>query len=96
MGEMIFDAVAMQRYPQVERIAHMHHAGNSAGIVDGAAAVLMGSREAGEAHGFRPRARIRATASIGSEPAIMLTGPALVVEKLLKREGNDACGCESL
>ncbi len=87
MGEMIFDAVASQRYPQVERITHVHHAGNSAGIVDGAAAVLLGSREAGEASGLKPRARVRAMASTGSDPSIMLTGPALVVEKLLRREG---------
>lgn len=87
MGEMIFDAVASQRYPQVERIHHVHHAGNSAGIVDGAAAVLLGSREAGEKAGLTARGRIRAMASIGSDPSIMLTGPALVVEKLLAREG---------
>lgn len=87
MGEMIFDAVALQRYPQVESINHVHHAGNSAGIVDGAAAVLLGSREAGEKAGLKPRGRLRAMASIGSDPSIMLTGPALVVEKLLKRQG---------
>ncbi|MEO7787060.1 MAG: acetyl-CoA C-acetyltransferase [Sphingomicrobium sp.] len=87
MGEMIFDAVASQRYPQVEKINHVHHAGNSAGIVDGAAAVLLGSREAGEAAGLKPRGRVRAMASTGSDPSIMLTGPALVVEKLLRRQG---------
>ena len=86
MGEFAgFDAVATQRYPQVEKINHVHHAGNSSGIVDGAAAVLLGSGDAGEASGLKPRARIRAFASIGSEPAIMLTGPGLVAEKVLKR-----------
>jgi acetyl-CoA C-acetyltransferase len=86
-GEMGFDAVVMQRYPQVERVNHVHHAGNSSGIVDGAAGVLIGTKEAGEAAGLKPRARIRGMASIGSEPSIMLTGPALVTEKLLKRLG---------
>jgi acetyl-CoA C-acetyltransferase len=88
IGEMAgFDAVAQQRYPQVEKLNHVHHAGNSSGIVDGAAAVLLGTREAGSAQGLKPRARIRAFASIGSEPCIMLTGPALVTEKVLKRAG---------
>ncbi len=82
-----FDAVAQQRYPQVEKLNHVHHAGNSSGIVDGAAAVLLGTKEAGKATGLKPRARIRAFASIGSEPCIMLTGPALVAEKVLKRAG---------
>ncbi|MFN0086880.1 MAG: acetyl-CoA C-acetyltransferase [Blastocatellia bacterium] len=82
-----FDSVAIQRYPEVERIDHVHHAGNSSGIVDGAAAVLVGSREMGERLGLRPRARIRAFASIGSEPTIMLTGPAPATEKALKRAG---------
>jgi len=85
IGEMAFDAVAIQRYPQVERIEHVHHAGNSSGIVDGAAGVLIGTREAGAALGLKPRARIRGMASIGSEPSIMLTGPELVTAKLLKR-----------
>jgi acetyl-CoA C-acetyltransferase len=89
-GEFAFDAVAQQRYPEVEQINHVHHAGNSSGIVDGAAAVLMGSKEAGKAAGLKPRARIRAFASIGSEPCIMLTGPALVTEKVLKRAGMTA------
>jgi acetyl-CoA C-acetyltransferase len=80
-----FDAVALQRYPQVEAIRHVHHAGNSSGIVDGAAAVLVGNRRFGSKLGRQPRARVRAFASIGSEPAIMLTGPALVTQKLLKR-----------
>jgi acetyl-CoA C-acetyltransferase len=82
-----FDSVAIQRYPQVEKLNHVHHAGNSSGIVDGAAAVLMGTKEAGEAMRLKPRARVRGFASIGSEPCIMLTGPALVTEKLLKRCG---------
>jgi acetyl-CoA C-acetyltransferase len=86
-GEMGFDAVVTQRYPQVEKINHVHHAGNSSGIVDGAAAVLIGTREMGEAAGLKPRARIRGMASIGSEPSIMLTGPSLVTDKLLKRLG---------
>jgi acetyl-CoA C-acetyltransferase len=86
-GEFAFDAVAQQRYPEVEQINHVHHAGNSSGIVDGAAAVLMGTKEAGRAAGLKPRARIRAFASIGSEPSIMLTGPTYVTEKVLKRAG---------
>ena len=80
-----FDDVAVLRYPDVERINHVHHAGNSSGIVDGAAAVLIGTKEAGERLGLKPRARIRAFASIGSEPSIMLTGPADSTEKVLKR-----------
>ena len=82
-----FDSVALQRYPEVERITHVHHAGNSSGIVDGAAAVLLGSREAGERLGLKPRARIRSFASIGSEPTIMLTGPTPAAEKALKIAG---------
>lgn len=84
-----FDAVILQRYPEVERLAHVHHAGNSSGIVDGAAAVLFGSREMGERLGLRPRARIRAFASIGTEPSIMLTGPSLVTQKVLRRAGME-------
>jgi acetyl-CoA C-acetyltransferase len=80
-----FDAVALQRYPQLEAIRHLHTGGNSSGIVDGAAAVLVGSREFGARASLQPRARIRAFGSIGSEPTIMLTGPAMVTEKLLKR-----------
>jgi acetyl-CoA C-acetyltransferase len=88
MGEMAgFDAVAVQRYPEIESINHVHHAGNSSGIVDGAAAVLIGSKEAGARNGFKPRARIRAFANIGSEPAIMLTGPVDVTHKVLKKAG---------
>jgi acetyl-CoA C-acetyltransferase len=85
-GEKLgFDTVAQLRYPEVEAIHHVHTAGNSSGIVDGAAAVLIGSREFAAASGLKPRARIRAFTSIGSEPTIMLTGPALVTDKLLKR-----------
>ncbi len=87
MGEMAFDAVVTQRYPQVEKINHVHHAGNSSGIVDGAAGVLIGTKEMGEALGLKARGRIKGGASIGSEPSIMLTGPSLVTEKLLKRLG---------
>ncbi|AXK81667.1 acetyl-CoA C-acetyltransferase [Pseudolabrys taiwanensis] len=88
MGEMGgFDAVAIQAYPEVEAINHVHHAGNSSGIVDGAAAVLIGSKEAGARAGLKPRARIKAFANIGSEPAIMLTGPVEVTEKVLKKAG---------
>jgi acetyl-CoA C-acetyltransferase len=86
-GAMGFDAVAIQRYPQVEALNHVHHAGNSSGIVDGAAAVLLGAPEAGKAMGLKPRARIRSYASIGSEPCIMLTAPAEVSRKALKRAG---------
>jgi acetyl-CoA C-acetyltransferase len=82
-----FDAVAIQAHPDVERIIHVHHAGNSSGIVDGAAAVLLGSREAGAKADLKPRARVRAFANIGTEPAIMLTGPIDVTRKVLKRSG---------
>ncbi len=86
MGEMGgFDAVAVQRYPELEDVNHVHHAGNSSGIVDGSAAVLLGSKRGGKAMGLQPRAKIRAFTNIGSEPAIMLTGPVDVTEKLLKR-----------
>ncbi len=88
MGEMAgFDAVAMQRYPEVEAVNHVHTPGNSSGIVDGAAAVLVGSKEAGKRANLKPRARIRAFANIGSEPSIMLTGPIPVTEKVLKKAG---------
>ena len=82
-----FDAVAIQAYPEIEKLNYVHHAGNSSGIVDGAAAVLIGSREAGAKLSLAPRARIRAFANIGSEPAIMLTGPVDVTNKLLARAG---------
>jgi acetyl-CoA C-acetyltransferase len=78
-----FDAVAVQAHPEIEAVNHVHHAGNSSGIVDGAAAVLIGSKEAGAKAGLKPRVRIRAFANIGSEPAIMLTGPVDVTEKVL-------------
>ncbi|WP_444464075.1 acetyl-CoA C-acetyltransferase [Rhodobacter capsulatus] len=89
MGEVMpgFDKVAMLKYPHLERIEHIHHAGNSSGIVDGAAAVLIGSKDFGEAHGLKPRARIRATAKIGTDPTIMLTGPVPVTEKILRDSG---------
>ena len=81
------DNVAIQRYPDVEKINFVHHAGNSSGIVDGAAAVLIGTKEMGEKLGLKPRARIRSMASIGSEPTIMLTGPAPSARKALKKAG---------
>jgi acetyl-CoA C-acetyltransferase len=87
MGQMAFDDVVKQRYPEVEKINHVHHAGNSSGIVDGASAVLIGNKVTGDAAGLKPRARIKGFASIGSEPSIMLTGPSLVTEKLLKKLG---------
>ena len=88
IGEMGgFDAVAVQDYPEVESVIHVHHAGNSSGIVDGAAAVLIGSKEAGTKAGLKPRAKIRAFANIGSEPGIMLTGPVDVTKKVLERSG---------
>jgi acetyl-CoA C-acetyltransferase len=80
-----FDAVALQKYPGVESIRHVHTGGNSSGIVDGSAAVLVGSRKMARKLGIKPRARIRAFASIGSEPTIMLTGPAAASRKVLKR-----------
>jgi acetyl-CoA C-acetyltransferase len=82
-----FDAVAIQAHPDVEYINHVHHAGNSSGIVDGAAAVLVGNARAGNRAGLKPRAKIRAFANIGSEPALMLTGPVDVTEKVLKKSG---------
>ena len=84
---MGFDAVAISRYPQVERINHVHHAGNSSGIVDGAAAVLIGSEQAGKTHGFTPRARIVAAALSGADPTIMLTGPMPAARKALAKAG---------
>jgi acetyl-CoA C-acetyltransferase len=88
MGEMAgFDAVAVQRYPEVEAVNHVHTPGNSSGIVDGAAAVLIGSKAAGKAAALKPRARIRQFANVGSEPSIMLTGPIPVTEKVLKKAG---------
>ena len=82
-----FDGVAIQKYPEVERISHIHTPGNSSGIVDGAAAVLIGTKEAGEKAGLKPRARIKSFASIGSEPTIMLTGPSFAAERALAKAG---------
>jgi acetyl-CoA C-acetyltransferase len=89
MGEVMpgFDRIALMKYPHLERIEHIHHAGNSSGIVDGAAAVLVGNRAFGEKYGLTPRARIRATAKIGTDPTIMLTGPVPVTEKILRESG---------
>lgn len=89
MGEVMpgFDRVALMKYPHLERIEHIHHAGNSSGIVDGAAAVLLGNADFGKALGLVPRARIRATARIGTDPTIMLTGPVPVTERVLKQAG---------
>jgi len=87
MGTMGFDAVINQRYPEVERVNHVHTPGNSSGIVDGSAGVLIGTKEMGEALGLKPRAKILGGASIGSEPSIMLTGPEPVTRKLLNRLG---------
>jgi acetyl-CoA C-acetyltransferase len=82
-----FDAVAIQSHPEIEKLNYVHHAGNSSGIVDGAAAVLLGNAEAGKKAGLKPRAKIRAFANIGSEPAMMLTGPVDVTKKVLERSG---------
>jgi acetyl-CoA C-acetyltransferase len=92
MGEGMpgFDKVALMKYPHLERINHIHHAGNSSGIVDGSAAILIGDAEFGRAHGLKPRARIRATAKIGTDPTIMLTGPVPVTEKILREAGLTA------
>ena len=89
MGESVpgFDKIALMKYPHLERINHIHHAGNSSGIVDGAAGLLIGSRDFGEHIGIKPRARIRATAKIGTDPTIMLTGPVPVTEKILAESG---------
>ncbi|WP_281825419.1 acetyl-CoA C-acetyltransferase [Jannaschia rubra] len=89
MGEVMpgFDKIALMKYPHLERIDHIHHAGNSSGIVDGAAGVLVGSKAFGERWGLTPRARIRATAKIGTDPTIMLTGPVPVTEKILAESG---------
>lgn len=89
MGEVMpgFDAVALMKYPHLERINHIHHAGNSSGIVDGSAGVLIGNKDFGEKWGLKPRARIKATAKIGTDPTIMLTGPVPVTEKILRESG---------
>ena len=90
MGAMGFDATALRKYTTVEKITHVHHAGNASGIVDGAALMLVGSREAGARAGLRARARIRAAAVIGSEPTIMLTGPTPACRKALAKAGLQA------
>ena len=90
MGSMGFDATALRKYTTIERIEHIHHAGNSSGIVDGAALMLVGSREGGAKAGLKPRARIRAAAVIGSEPTIMLTGPTPSARKALAKAGMAA------
>jgi len=90
IGQMGFDATALRKYTTVERIEHMHHAGNSSGIVDGAALMLVGSKEGGVKAGLKPRARIRAAAVIGSEPTIMLTGPTPAARKALAKAGMSA------
>ncbi|AXI02903.1 acetyl-CoA C-acetyltransferase [Aquirhabdus parva] len=87
MGNMGFDAVALQKYPEAEKINHVHHAGNSSGIVDGAALVLIGSESAGKKLGIKPRAKIIATALVGTDPTIMLTGPAPAARKALEKAG---------
>jgi acetyl-CoA C-acetyltransferase len=89
MGEGMpgFDKVALMKYPHLERISHIHHVGNSSGIVDGSAAILIGTAEFGQDYGLKPRARIRATAKIGTDPTIMLTGPVPVTEKILSEAG---------
>lgn len=89
IGEVMpgFDAVALMKYPHLEKINHIHHAGNSSGIVDGSGAVLVGDAEFGKKHDLKPRARIRATAKIGTDPTIMLTGPVPVTEKILADSG---------
>ncbi|MEM9974287.1 MAG: acetyl-CoA C-acetyltransferase [Pseudomonadota bacterium] len=91
IGEVMpgFDKVALMKYPHLERINHIHHAGNSSGIVDGAAAVLIGTEDFGKAHGLTPRARIKATAKIGTDPTIMLTGPVPVTRKILADSGME-------
>ncbi|MFT7594434.1 MAG: acetyl-CoA C-acetyltransferase [Paracoccaceae bacterium] len=91
MGEQMpgFDKIAMMKYPHLERINHVHHAGNSSGIVDGAAGVLIGNKEFGIKYGLTPRARIKATAKIGTDPTIMLTGPVPVTQKILADNGMD-------
>ena len=89
MGEVMpgFDKIALMKYPHLEKINHIHHAGNSSGIVDGAAAVLIGNKEFGKKHGLKPRARIRATTKIGTDPTIMLTGPVPATQKILADNG---------
>ncbi|WP_298560477.1 acetyl-CoA C-acetyltransferase [uncultured Aliiroseovarius sp.] len=89
MGEAMpgFDAVALLKYPHLEKINHVHHAGNSSGIADGSAAILIGNKEFGERHGLKPRARIKATSKVGTDPTIMLTGPVPATERVLQAAG---------
>ena len=87
MGQMGFDAVALQKYPEVQQINHVHHAGNSSGIVDGAAVVLLASEKAVKEQGLKPRAKVLATALVGTDPTIMLTGPAPAARKALAKAG---------
>lgn len=87
MGQMGFDAIALQKYPEVGQINHVHHAGNSSGIVDGAAVVLIASEKAVKEQGLKPRAKVLATALVGSDPTIMLTGPAPAARKALEKAG---------
>ena len=87
MGQMGFDAIALQKYPEVEKIQHVHHAGNSSGIVDGAALVLLASEKAVQEQGLKPRAKVLATALVGADPTIMLTGPAPAARKALAKAG---------
>jgi acetyl-CoA C-acetyltransferase len=90
-GEIMpgFDKIALMKYPHLEAIKHIHHAGNSSGIVDGSAAILVGNRAFGDKYGLKPRARIRSTAKIGTDPTIMLTGPIPVTEKILRESGME-------
>ena len=87
MGNMGFDAIALQKYPEAEKVNHVHHAGNSSGIVDGAALVLIGSEKAAQELGLKPRAKVLATALVGTDPTIMLTGPAPAARKALAKAG---------
>ena len=89
MGETMpgFDKVALMKYPEIDKINHIHHAGNSSGIVDGAAGILIGDRDFGKARGLKPRAKIRATCKVGTEPTIMLTGPVPATNKILSDSG---------
>lgn len=89
MGEVMpgFDTIALMKYPELERIMHIHHAGNSSGIADGAAAMLIGNKDFGERMGLKPRARIRATSRVGTDPTIMLTGPVPATERVLAAAG---------
>lgn len=90
IGKMGFDATALRKYTELESIRHVHHAGNSSGIVDGAALMLVGSRDAGRAQGLKPRAKIRACAVTGSDPVVMLTGTTAAAHKALRKAGMSA------